>query len=75
MTSENNNERIRQAVERGTPPPSPEVRKRALCAAMAAMRRRSPVPIVIVMVLVLLLLAGLVYLAPPWFPSGENWLP
>jgi len=74
MPNENNNERIRQAAERSTPPLPPEVRKRALWAVMAAMRRRSPLRIVIVMVLVLLLLAGLVYVAARWLLSEGNWL-
>ncbi len=63
MTSENNNERIREAAERSTPPLPPEVRKRALWAAMIAMRRRSPLGTAIVVAVVLLVLAAVVVLA------------
>ena len=74
MTSDNNNERVRQAAERSTPPLRPDVRKRALWAAMTTMRRRSPLRILTLLALILLLLTSLVYVAVRWFPSEDNWL-
>ncbi len=65
MTS-NNNERIRQAAERSTPPLPLEVRKRALWAVMAAMRRRSPLGMVIAVAMVLLAMAAVVYAVVRW---------
>ena len=56
MARGDNNERIRRAAERSTPPLPPEVRKRALWAAMAAMRRRSPVRTAVLGVVVLLVM-------------------
>jgi len=66
MAPESNNERIREAAERSTPPLSPEVRKRALWAAMAAMRQRPPLRTAILVMLILLLLAAVVYVAVRW---------
>jgi len=68
MASENN-ERIRQAVERTTPPLSPKVRKRALWAVMVLLRRRSPLRTAILVVLVVLLLGAVVYAVVSWFAS------
>jgi hypothetical protein len=67
MPTENNNERIRQAAERSTPPLPAEVRKRALWAVMAVLRRRSPLRTAILVVLIVLLLAAVVYVAVRWF--------
>jgi len=74
MASENNNERIRQAVERSTPALSPEVRKRALWAVMSVLRRRPRLRTAGLVVLVLLLLAAAVYARVHWFtpkPPGR----
>jgi hypothetical protein len=61
MPTENDNERIRQAAERSTPPLPPEVRKRALWAVMTAMRRRPPLRTALLVSLGALLLAAAVY--------------
>jgi len=66
MAPGNNNDRIREAAERSTPPLSPEVRKRALWAVMVAMRQRSPLRTAILVVLVLLVLAAAVYVVVRW---------
>jgi hypothetical protein len=63
MPAENNNKRIRQAADRSTPPLPAEVRKRALWAVMAAMRRRSPLRTAVLVALIVLSLAAVVYLA------------
>ena len=67
MASENDNDRIRRAAERSTPPLSPEVRKRALWAAMVSVRRRSPVRTAILTAIALLVLAAAVYAVVRWF--------
>jgi len=69
MASENNNDRIRKAAERSTPPLRPEVRKRALWAAMVALRRRPPLRTAILVVLVVLLLAAGVYGLVRWLAA------
>jgi hypothetical protein len=61
MAPGNNNERIRRAAEGSTPPLSPEVRKRALWAAMASMRRRSPLRTAVVVIFVLLAVGAVAY--------------
>jgi hypothetical protein len=71
MATGNNNERIREAAERSTPPLPPEVRKRALWAVMDAMRRRSPARTAILVVLVLLVVAGAVYAVVCWLRPGR----
>lgn len=53
----NDNERIRRAVEGSTPSLSPEVRKRALWAAMIGLRRKSKRRTAVLVVLALLLVA------------------
>ena len=67
MASENDNDRIRRAAERSTPPLSTGVRKRALWAAMVSMRRRSPVRTAILTAIALLVLAAAVYVVVRWF--------
>ena len=54
-SSKSSNERIRWAVEGSTPPLRPGVRKRALRAAMAGLRRRSKRRTAVLVVLALLL--------------------
>jgi hypothetical protein len=66
MPTENNKRRVRQAVERSTPPLPPEVRKRALWAVMEAMRRGPPRRTAILVVLALLVLAAAVYAVVRW---------
>ena len=61
-----NNERIREAAERSTPPLRPEVRKRALWAVMAALRRRSPLRTALLVMLAMLLSAGVAYVVVHW---------
>lgn len=73
MSSENNEERIRQAVEGSSPPLSPEVRKRALAAALTPLRRRPLLRTAIVVAIIVLLLAAAVYVVVRWLFPGESW--
>ncbi len=67
MAPESNNERIRQAAERSTPPLPSEVRKRALWAVMAVLRRRFPLRTAILAAVAQLVLAAAVYVVVRWF--------
>ena len=58
MATDHDDERIREIVERVTPPPSPGLRRRALRAAMTALRQRPRRPDIETLV-ILLVLAGL----------------
>ena len=61
MAPGNNNDRIRRAAERSTPPLPPEVRRRALWAAMTVLRRKPSLRTAILVSVALLVLAAGVY--------------
>jgi hypothetical protein len=71
MATGNNNERIREAAERSTPPLPPEVRKRALWAVMAALRGRGRGPRLVVALVALLVLGAAAYALVCWLRPGR----